>query len=444
MSWLDFFSSRDSSCRVSFGRGINADISPHEEELFYNSSEAFEQKKPLDGYEYFFRSLINFSKEQSNENITFSRDEETLHFTIFQGTAKVTGTITNEALYAEVIIVKSRSASVALKRYILERNYQFTYSNYFSDGEFIKLKLHQDNIILSPQKIFFPLRELALNADFDKEHIKSEFKDVTIEDISHIQQVSRADFTQEKELEIKYDYLMKWIEELEEKVLTLPSNDNSGMQSFLYLNILFKIDYLLSPKFAFYQKLSKKVSEYFSDENGTIDAKNEEMKRYLLTLKEMKFDAFQENFYTAKYTFNPIEKSSYDDVVVFITESQKKIKWYKNNRYIQIIPTIYNYIAFYSLYNYGMNPLLHELFHILAKVQNSEFFAEMGCESLYDTKSQSFMKKSIINRIKKLAEANAQQYKNLALLPEELNFSSMNEFCASYYAMLKNLDFEEV
>ena len=438
MSWLDFFSSRDSSCRVSFGRGINADISPNEEELFYSSYEAFEQKNILDGYEYFFRSLINFSKDESNENITFTRDEESLNFTILQGTARVTGTITKEALYAEAKIVQSSSASVALKRYILERNYQFTYSNYFSDGEFIKLKLHQDNIILSPQKIFFPLRELALNADYDKEHIKSEFKDAQIEDLEHITQV------EPEQIEIKYKHLQKWIEELEEKVLTLPSNDNSGMQSFLYLNLLLKIDYLLSPKFAFYQKLSKKVSEYFSNENGTIEAKNEEIKRYTLTLKEMNLDAFKENFYTAKYTFNPIEKSSYDDVVVFIAESQKKIKWYKNNRYIQIIPTIYNYIAFYSLYNYGMNPLLHELFHILAEVQNSDFFTEMGCERLYDTKEQTFMKKSITSRIKKLAEENAQKYKNLILIPEELNFASMNEFCASYYAMLKNLDFEEV
>ncbi len=444
MSWLDFFSSRESSCNVSFGRGINADISPNEEELFYSSYEAFEKRNTLDGYEYFFRSLINFTEDVSNENITFSRDRDTLHFTILQGTARVTGTITEKSLYAEANIVKSSSATVALKRYILERNYQFTYSNYFSDGEFIKLKLHQDNIILSPQKIFFPLRELALNADFDKEHIKSEFKDVILEDLEHISQVDSPDFTNAKEVKIKYDYMMKWIEELEEKVLTLPSNDNSGMQSFLYLNILFKIDYLLSPKFAFYQELSKKVGEYFTDENGTIEAKNEEMKRYLLTLKEMKFDDFKENFYSAKYTFNPIEKSSYDDVVVFIAESQKKIKWYKNNRYIQIIPTIYNYIAFYSLYNYGMNPLLHELFHILTKVQNSSFFAEMGCESLYDEKTQNFMKKNITNRIKKLAEEHAQKYKNLMLLPEELNFNSMNEFCASYYAMLKNLDFEEV
>jgi hypothetical protein len=438
MSWLDFFQTTESTCNIHFGRGIHAQISPQEEELFNNSYEAFEKKEILDAYEYFFTSLINFTQNTPNDNITIKRQEKSLEFTLYQGAAKINGTITKERLYAEATIVKSADASVALKRYILERNYQLTYANYFSDAEFIKIKLYQDNITLSPQKIFFPLRELALNADFDKEHIKSEFTEIALEDISHL------NATAQSELEIKYSFLQQWIQELEAKVLTLPSNDNSGMQSFLYLNLLFKIDYLLVPKFKIYQRLSKKVQEYFSNEHSTIEAKNEELRKYLLKLKAMAFEEFCENFYKAKYTFNPIEKSPYDDVVSFINESLSKVRWYKNNRYPQVIPTIYSYIAFHSLYNYGMNSVLKELFHMLVNIQNTAFIEALGCPVFYDTKTETLNKKAITAKLKTISQEAQKKYKSLSIFSEELNFNSLNEFSNSYYAMLKNLDFEEL
>lgn len=438
MSWLDFFQTPQSSCNLSFGRGINAQISPEEEELFNKSYKAFENKNILDAYDYFFQSLINYSHERSNENIIISREEETLTFEIFQGTARIVGRVTHETLYAEVKIVKKEKASVALKRYILERNYQLTYVNYFSDAEFIKLKLYQDNITLTPQKIFFPLRELALNADFDKEHIKSEFEDVTLNDIEHLQSVNQDI------LKTKYATLQKWITKLEEKILTLPSNDNASMQSFLHLNLLLKIDYLLVPKFKIYQKLSKKIQLYFSDENTTLESKNEELHSYILQLRELDFTAFCTNFYDAKYTFNPIEKTPYDEIVNFISESQNKIRWYKNNRYPQVISTIYAYMAFHTLYNFGINPTLRELFHLLVAIQHASFFAEIGCEVYYNETDETFSKKLILSKLKNISEKAQKKYKSFEIISEELNFTSIDKFCHSYYTMLKNLNFEEI
>lgn len=437
MSWLNFFQTT-SPCNISFGRGINATINPDEEELFNKSYKAFENKDILDAYEFFFTSLINFTDNISNENIICKRQDEKLYFEIYQGAAKIEGVITQETLQASVNIVKNENASVALKRYILERNYQLTYTNYYSDENHIRLKLYLDNITLSPQKIFFPLRELALNADFDKEHIKSEFKDTPLEDINHLVPLEK------RELEIKYAYLLREIKELEKKVLTLPSNDNTGMQAFLYLGILLKFDYMLVPKYRIYHQLSKKIQAYFSDENASIEAKNDELRKYVLELNKLTFEEFSQNFYSAKYTFNPTEKTPYDEFVTFITESINKIRWYKNNRYPQIIPTIYRYIAFYSLYNYGMNPVLKELLHTLVQIQNSSFFAAIDCEVLYDEEKQSFSKRAIISKLQEIVSKNQERYKSLVLFTDELNFNSMNDFSNSYYNMLKNLDFEEL
>ena len=438
MSWLNFFDTKTTQHKHPFGRGINASLSPDEEELFNKSYEAFEEKNILDAYEYFLKSLENFSNDGSNNNITTRREDEKLHFEIFQGCARVTGIITSEHFKAEVILVKKANASIALKRYLLERNYQLTYAYYFSGDEHIKLKLFHDNITMSPQKIFFPIREIALNADFDKEHIKSEFPDVPLEDIGHLEPVD------EDELKIKYDALQRWIKELDAKVLTLPSNDNAGMQAFLYLNILFKIDYLLVPKYEMYQKTSKKVLEYFGDENPTIEAKNEELRRYVHKLYDMNFEEFKTKFYNAKYTFNPTEKTPFEEVINFISESLTKIRWYKNNRYNQIIPTIYRYIAFYTLYNYGLNTATKELLHTLVEIQNQEFFNALGYPVLYDAENELFSKKAIIAKIDDIIKPQQSRFKLLEPFGNELNYTSMNEFSNSFYLQLNNLNFEEI
>jgi hypothetical protein len=438
MNWLNFFETKTKTCFIDFGRSINAQVSPNEEELFNKSYEAFEKKEILNAYEYFFQSLLNFKNGKSNENITFKRENEKLKFEIYQGTAKIVGIITKDNLHAEVVIVKKNSANVALKRYILERNYQLTYAYYFSDEKYIKLKLFHDNITMSPQKIFFPLRELALNSDFDKGHIVSEFPKIKLEDIDHLKDPD------EKELKIKYDFLHIWINELNEKVLTLPSNDSAGMQSFLYLNVLLQIDYLLTPNYTIYQKLSKKLQEYFSDENTTIEAKTEEIKRYVSQLQEISYEEFKSNFYSAKYTFNQIEKTTYEEFVNFINESLLKIRWYKNNRYPQIIPTIYSYMTFYSLYNYGLNQITRKLLHTLVEVQNSNFFKALDCNVLYDEGTSSFSKRAIISKIDNIISPYQTRYKSLKPFGNKLNFSSLNAFSNSFYTQLNDLNFEEI
>lgn len=436
MNWLNFFETK-TEIRHQFGRGINANLSKDEEDLFFRSYEAFEKKEILNAYEYFLRSLENFSNSLSNQNVIIKRQEDRLDFEIFQGSARVVGRITKENLYAEAILTKKSAANVALKRLILERNYQLTYAYYFSDEEYIKLKLFFDNITMTPHKIFFPLREIALNADFDKEYVKSEFTDIALEDIDHLHSVD------EEELSLKYDFLHKWIDEIKTKIATLPSNDNAAMQSFILLYLIFKVDYLIVPKYSIFQRSSKKVQEYFSDENLSVDSKNEEIREYINELEKMSLEEFKTNFYDAKYTFNPAERTSHEEVEIFINESLAKIRWYKNNRYTQVLSVMYKYVALYLLYNYGLHPVTKGLLHILVEVQNPAFFKALGYETLYREETLSFSKKAIISKIENIISAYRDRFKMLKPFGDKLDYSSLNEFSHSFYLQLKNLDFQE-
>jgi hypothetical protein len=438
MKWLNFFQEKP-HCSKSFGRGINAEIAKNEEELFEKSYKAFENKEMLQAYEYYFESMINYSNTHANDNIIFTKNQNRLNFTLFQGTARIEGYITKEKLYADVILVKKQQASVALKRYVLERNYQFTYVNYFSDKQFIKLKLRLDNITMTPQKVFYPLRELALNADYDKEHIYTEFSPITLEDIEHLQK------TDENELKVKYNFLHKWIDDINEKIRTLPSDDSIGMQSFLYLNLLFKIDYLIVPKCKIYQEMTKKLQEYFADDEDMLpEMKNAELAKYITSLEKLSFEEFSTNFYESKYTFSQIEKSSYDEFVTFVDDVIQKLRWYRNNRHPQIIPTIYMYIAFYSLYNYGLNPAARKLLHIYVAVMYADYFKALGCPYYYDTQNDKFLKNAIISEIEDTVSQYKYRYKALNAFGDELDFSSFNDFSNSYFNALKELDFHEI
>ncbi|MCW8894824.1 MAG: hypothetical protein OQK48_01835 [Sulfurimonas sp.] len=437
MSWLNFFEAK-TELKHQFGRGINANLCENEEELFNKSYEAFEKKDILNAYEYFFKSLENFSNGESNNNIILTKEGDRLNYEIFQGTARITGYITEDHLYAESILTKQSSTNVALKRYLLERNYLLTYAYYFSDDEYIKLKLFFNNITMTPQKIFFPLREIALNADFDKEFTKYEFPDVVIEDIEHIKPID------ENELSIKYDFLHKWIDEMAHKISTFPSNDNAAMKSFTLLHLLFKIDYLIVPKYDLYHKISIKVQEYFIDEESTVEAKNEELETYILELKDINLDKFATKFYDAKYTFNPSEKTLHEEVEIFISESLAKIRWYKNNRYNQVIPIIYEYIALYLLFNYGLTPVMKQLLHILVEIQNPVFFRTLNYDTLYNEKNESFSKRAIISRIEDIIAPYQSRFKLLKPFGDKLNYTTLNEFSNSFYLQLKNLNFEEI
>jgi hypothetical protein len=158
----------------------------------------------------------------------------------------------------------------------------------------------------------------------------------------------------------------------------------------------------------------------------------------------MAFEEFRSNFYNAKYTFSQTEKTSFEELNIFIHESLMKIRWYKNNRYNQIIPTIYKYIAFYILYNYGLNPVIRNLLHLLVEIQNPDFFKKLGYQTLYNQDENNFSKRTIISRIEKIISPNQKRYKLLKPFGNELNFTSMNELSNSYYLQLKNLNFEEI
>lgn len=439
MSWFHLFKEQQDSNIHKFGRGVNTQLNPDEETLFLNASKAFEEGDILSGYENFLHSLINYTKFKSNKNIVVTREEECLYFTLYQGIAIVKGTITKQTFEATSHIVSSTDLHVAIKRRFLERNYQLTYAHFYQSDKAISLKVYLDNTTMTPQKIFFPLREIALNADYEKEFLLSEFGDLALLETDHVSPLKP------KELEVKFTYTQMWLNQVENSIKHFPSNDNTGMVSFTYLNLLFSIDYLILPHKKMGQDLMQKITEYFnSDDERLQENRNAELQMYCDKLKEMTFEEFSPQLYNTINTFTPMERASHEDILPFIEDALNKARWYRHNRYAGIIPTIYSYIAFYLQYNYGLHPSLHALLHVLIEVHYWKFFRDLGYAPLYNADQERFDKRRIIKRIDEAILPYQDKFKSLESFSGELNFTSLEEFSQSFYLHIKHLNYAEI
>lgn len=421
-----------------YGRGIHALPNPREKELFDDASEAFIQGDRLLGYECFLASLIHQGNAFPLSHLTIEREKEDIRFHLMQGSALVKGKITHESLEAYADIAASDQLHVAIKRRFLERNFQLTHARFSNTEGVIRLSIHLDNATITPQKIFFPLREIAINADFEKEFIASEFDESILLEYDHLVPLDP------EKIQRLYETMQAWIRETKQSLIGLLSNDNSGMVSFSYLALLLQIDYLLMPHKKMAKQISEKINGYFLDDEKLTEDKNTELENYIHELETMDSQKFGTQLYESAYTFSPYDQAMHDEIASFIEESLNKVRWYKNNRSNYVISVIYRYIALYILYNYGLHPSLRVLFHLHVEVYESDFFAAQGDLPLYDPQSQVFQKHLIAQRIAEAIEPYTNRYKGLRNFADALNYTDLDHFSQSYYLQIKNLDFTEV
>lgn len=420
-----------------FGRNINAQINPGEQQLFTQALEAFREGRIIEGYEHYLRSLENFSGRDSNNNIIVEVNEDVLHFELCQGCAIVHGRVTDKIFEAYAVITTDALTDVAVKRHLLERNDVLTYVRYYTHNGKVLLKLYLDNTTMTPQKIFYPLRELALNADYEKEYLRYHYKQPSLTEVEHLEPID------DEELRIKYATMQEWISNCQRDIKELPANDNNTTVSFSALTLLFQIDYLLLPQKDMAQEIIEKVTSFFQEDERLVEQKNDELLNFIAKLQKLDLESFSNHFYKARYTFTPMERATIEELNQFVSASLEKVSWFKQQRYSYVVSTIYRYMALYMLYNFGVHPSYRALLHLLVEINSSHFFEALGYEPLYDEREHTFRKSTIVSRITDAIEPYQNEFTHLKSFGKELNYTTLEEFSHSFYLHLKNLDYSE-
>ena len=436
--WFSRLFSHDDPQQYQFGRGINASVNPREPELYNSAAEAFEEGRVLDAYEAFLMSLQTFHDDHPDSNVTIERTEELLTFELLQGSLIVRGRVTEKLFEADALIAEASGTNVAIKRHLIERNYQLTYSRYYVHEGRIHLKIYLDNTTMSPQKVFYPLRELALNGDYEKEFIASEFDAAALLEMANLLPIP------EEEKRLKHRMLQEWVAACKEDIRHLPTNDNAGMIAFTYLTLLMQVDYLILPRKMIGREIMRHINEYFSEDEKGVEEKNTALESYITELGARDYESLASQLYRVTLTFSPMERASHDEIASFIEETFSKVRWYKSNRYPRVIMTIYRYIPLYLLFNFGIHPSLQKLLHLLVRIQHSAYFAALGFTPLYDPVSGKFEKRTIVNRVTQALKPYRDQFPQLEDFSGALNFTDLEKFSYSFLLQVKHLDYSEL
>ena len=419
-----------------FGRFISYKKKPEQQEQYQLSKKAFSEQRYLDGYEHFFNYLRFFKDGEDLGNISFDRDENSLQFKLIQGSAVIKGNITQRRLSATVNIAHTIKDNIAVMRKLLEKNYMYTYTTFFLENKRLRAKIYFDNIALSPQKVFFPLRELAMNADKEKELLLDEFNDLEPIELDHIEAMDQ-DLK-----ETKLRFFREWIDKTEQKVALLPTQEQSGAIAFVWIGLLLRIDYFVTPRGKLGYDIYEAIQEYYLDDNKLIEEKNDALQQAVDKLKKLDTQKLSKSLYAVKQSFDIFNNNSMDEIRGFIEETLGKVIWYKEHRYEEVILTIYEYLGLYMLFNFGMNDCLRELVQLNVRLHNTDFHSALGMESLY--KGERLNRSKVSHAINQIIHTHSKEYPHLHDFSSMLNYESLEKFHHSYFGALKNLNFSEL
>ncbi len=431
-----FFPSPSVDEESHFGRFISYKKTAEQREQYQESKKAFSQQRYIDGYEHFFNYLRFFNLDKDTGNIFYTRHKNSLSFTLFQGCAVIKGEVTPRHLSAKANIAHTIKDNIAVMRKLLERNYMYTYSTFYLEDGTLRAKIYFDNVTLSPQKVFFPLRELAINADKEKQLLLDEFNDLDAVELDHLEAMDAH------LKETKLRFFREWIDKTEQMVALLPTQEQSGAIAFIWLSLLLRIDYYVTPRGKLGYDIYEAVQEYYLDDNKLIEEKNDELRKAVEKLKKLDSQTLSKSLYPLKQTFDIFNDNSLDEVRGFIEETLIKVIWYKEHRYEEVIMSIYEYLGLYMLYNFGMNDCLRELVQLNVKLHNIDFNNALGIPSLY--KKGQLDKKQLNKSVQGILKSHLKRYPHLLDFTSSLNFETEEKFHHSYFNALKNLNFSEL
>lgn len=417
---------------IHFGRYSDSYKGKDKIEKWNLSEQIYFEKKYIESYKNFLEYLGN----DNLDNIKYSVDENKIIFEFYQGSKIIKGLIENDKIICEAEIAEFDKLSIPVMRRLLEMNYNLFYSRYALKDNKICIIFNSTYEASPPRKLYFSWRELATRADKQDDLLIDDFKNLKTIGNAHIIQIP------EKEKEIKYKYFKLWIDKAISRINELNEDAVSGGISYLLLNTIYKIDYLIAPEGTLMTQLEKLSWEYFANDNKPFTEKNRKLKEDFIKLSELSKENFYEDIYKVTSTFGIANPAPHQAVIDLCNNNLKNVKWYLDNNYTDIALTIYEYIATYCLFTYGLPKPDIKLFHLMINIINQDYFTELNeGEILYDKNTNLFSTETINNKINEIIKAGKEQYPELNFDISSLKYDSLQNFLRTYLHSIEKLNY---
>ena len=419
---------------ITFGRYSDTYKEDENNEAWKAALQHFQAKEYLDSYHKFFEYL----RDEREDNVRFWRDGHVLNFEFFQGSKKVSGSATKDQLKACAKIAQAENLNVGFMRRLMEYNFGLKYSRFaLEEDKTICIVFDTYTLDGSPYKLYYALKEMAVNADKQDDLLLDEFQGLKAVDTSHLRPLEVA------EKQVKYDFIQQKIEETIHEIDqgALDANKYPGAIAYLLLSLTYKLDYLIKPEGYMMEMLERIHRLYFAKDKKTSIQKHQAIyKEYQKLLKRPKEDFFKE-MYRVRATFGITSPENHDRLAGFIDGELRNMDWYYENGHPTIAITIPNYIVGFSFFNYALPKPDKAYLHLYYRILEPAYFQGLGFKNdFFDVTNSNFNKKAIKKAIEQIRIQNSRQYPKLNPIVSNLDFKDLPSFAKSYLLMIRNLD----
>jgi len=322
--------------------------------------------------------FLLYLNEPGLQNVMFNRTIDELEFQLMQGSNLVSGRATKEGLKAECRIALFEKPHVVVMRKLLELNYGLKYARYAFDDKTIVLRMNCSSEDCNPDKMYHALKEIATRGDKLDDLLLDEFG-------------------------------------------SLKKSSNEGRLM---------------------DRLEKVHQQYYGNNNGSVEEKNERIIKEFESILTMTRDDFFKEVYRVKATFGLGSRVETHTVAELIKKGLSNLQ-------LELFEYPYNlrkqkleYIAQYAMFYYRMNDPCSEFFHLAIELCNQDYFTAIGHEPLIDAENGRLNQATIRERIRAIEIKNKPAYPFLELQSRKLDFDELLSFLEGYYYQIANINFQ--
>lgn len=168
------------------------------------------------------------------------------------------------------------------------------------------------------------------------------------------------------------------------------------------------------------------------------------MKEALQKLLDKPKEAVVEDLYRVKSTFGIANPAPHQAVLDLFNNNLQNVKWYIDNNYSDIAVIIYEYLATYCLFSYGLPKPDAKLFHLMLNITNQDYFTALGINpQLYDAASGKLNETEIKNAVAGIIKEGNDLYPELKFNTDNLKFDSLLSFLRSFIEEMKLLNYNQ-
>lgn len=383
----------------------------------------YKEKKYPESLDAFF----DYLRDDSIQNVVYERNGAEGRFEFYQGSKMVRGSFDKDELKAEVTLARMPHPSVPVMRRLLEMNFNLFYSRFALDNERLCMRFDSETETASPSKLYYGLKELATKADKQDDLLVQDFAILESADSEHLSELT------EKEKEVKYEYLQKWIGQTVDTIAGLDADKFSGGIAYLLLTLIYRLDYLVTPEGKMLNDLEKISGIYFKKDERPVIEKNRDMVEAFKAMKAMPKEEVFKYLIRSKYTFSIVAPQQYKTVADSIHGANQNMIWYRDNNYPYIASQITEYGISYCQYSYSLPRPVTELYHLYMMVNYADFFSALGFSAgFYDPALNKFDQEAVIDQIKNIQVKWKDKYPNLDFKTDNLRFDNLVNFNLTY------------